>query len=277
MLENSLSALRCCRHLLRAELGRCQIDETRMRTDGVVVLPPGLHRCGGLPSGMKSMSHLPVIDWNYADRMKHANKNLGGGDVYFTYDGSGQRVRKVWLKAGNSIDERIYIGGWETFRQRAGSLTTAPTFERETLHVMDDQRRIAMVETKTIGPPDAQRWRFQPANLLGSSVMELDAQGHVITYEEYHPYGTTAFHSAGNSNVSDKRYRYTGKEKDEETGLYYHGARYYVPWLGRWTAADPLGIVDGLNLYAYARNAPLNLSDPSGTRSSPHDDGGAGA
>jgi len=226
---------------------------------------------------MTSMSHLPVIDWDYADRMKHANKETGGGDVYFTYDGSGQRVRKVWLKAGNSIDERIYIGGWETFRQRAGSLTTAPTFERETLHVMDDQRRIAMVETKTIGPPDAPRWRFQLTNLLGSSVMELDAQGHVITYEEYHPYGTTAFHSAGNSNVSDKRYRYTGKEKDEETGLYYHGARYYVPWLGRWTAADPLGIVDGLNLYAYARNAPLNLSDPSGTRSSPHDDGGAGA
>ena len=100
-----------------------------MRTDGVVVLPPGLHRCGGLPSGMKSMSHLPVIDWNYADRMKHANKNLGGGDVYFTYDGSGQRVRKVWLKAGNSIDERIYIGGWETFHQRTGSIRTPPTFE----------------------------------------------------------------------------------------------------------------------------------------------------
>src|SRR5262249_41258878 len=127
--------------------------------------------------------------------------------------------------------------------------------------------------------PDTQSivtpYGYQLTNLLGSSVMELDAQGHVITYEEYHPYGTTAFHSAGDTNISDKRYRYTGKEQDEETGLYYHGARYYVPWLGRWTAADPLGIVDGLNLYAYARNAPLNLSDPSGTRSRPHDDGGA--
>jgi RHS repeat-associated protein len=219
---------------------------------------------------MTFMSHLPAIDWDYADRMKHANKNLGGGDVYFTYDGGGQRVRKVWLKAGNSIDERIYIGGWETFRQRMGSVTTAPTFERETLHVMDDQRRIAMVETKTIGPPpNAPRWRFQLTNLLGSSVMELDAHAHVITYEEYHPYGSTAFHSSGDANLSDKRYRYTGKEKDEETGLYYHGARYYVPWLGRWTAADPEGLIDGPNLYAYSQNNPVGLLDPSGTQTKP--------
>jgi RHS repeat-associated protein len=220
---------------------------------------------------MKTMLHLPVIDWDYADRLKHANKGPGGGDVYFTYDGGGQRVRKVWLKdnPGNPIDERIYIGGWETFRQRTtGPITNPPTSERETLHVMDGQRRIAMVETKTIGPPpNDSRWRFQLTNLLSSSVMELDAQGNVITYEEYHPYGTTAFHSSGDPNLSDKRYRYTGKEKDEETSLYYHGARYYVPWLGRWTAADPAGTEDALNLYGYARNNPIVRSDPGGRQS----------
>src|ERR1019366_7436026 len=56
-----------------------------------------------------------------------------------------------------------------------------------------------------------------------------------------------------------------GKEGDEETGLYYHGARYYAPWLGRWTAADPIGIRDDLNLYRYARANPIRISDPSGT------------
>jgi RHS repeat-associated protein len=64
-----------------------------------------------------------------------------------------------------------------------------------------------------------------------------------------------------------KRYRYTGKERDEETGLYYHGARYYAPWLGRWTAADPAGMVDGLNLYRYSRDNPIVFSDPGGTQS----------
>ena len=69
------------------------------------------------------------------------------------------------------------------------------------------------------------------------------------------------------AEVSLKRYRYTGKERDEETGLYYHGARYYAPWLGRWTAADPAGLVDGPNLYLYARGSPVGLSDPNGNQS----------
>jgi RHS repeat-associated protein len=46
------------------------------------------------------------------------------------------------------------------------------------------------------------------------------------------------------------------------------GAPRYAPWLGRWTAADPLGLVDGLNLYRYSRDNPVNFSDPGGTESS---------
>jgi RHS repeat-associated protein len=64
--------------------------------------------------------------------------------------------------------------------------------------------------------------------------------------------------------VSLKRYRYTSKEKDEETGLYYHGARYYACWLARWTAADPAGLIDGPNRYQYVRSSPIALLDPSG-------------
>jgi RHS repeat-associated protein len=62
----------------------------------------------------------------------------------------------------------------------------------------------------------------------------------------------------------DRRYRYTGKEKDEETALYYHGARYYACWLGRWTAPDPSGLVDGPNRYAYVGNSPISKADPTG-------------
>jgi RHS repeat-associated protein len=94
----------------------------------------------------------------------------------------------------------------------------------------------------------------------------------VITYEEYHPYGTSALRVAdGTSPVSDKRYRYTGKERDEETGLYYHGARYYAPWLGRWTAADPAGMVDGVDLYSYSRGNPVRWSDPGGQQTQTDD------
>jgi RHS repeat-associated protein len=83
----------------------------------------------------------------------------------------------------------------------------------------------------------------------------------------YNPKGQRERIKYGNiAEVGLKRYRYTGKEKDEESGLYYHGARYYACWLGRWTAADPAGMVDGGNLYMYCRGNPIRLVDPNGKR-----------
>src|SRR5690606_23442517 len=107
--------------------------------------------------------------------------------------------------------------------------------------------------------------RYQFGNHLGSSSVELDANGALIAYEEYHPYGTTSF-QAGRSaaEVSVKRYRYTAKERDGETGLSYHSSRYYASWLGRWIATDPAGFVDGLNVYQYVRGNPVAHSDVLG-------------
>lgn len=225
----------------------------------------------GAHGSMTSMPHLAEIDWDYADRMQRADKG-GGGQVFFTYDAAGQRVRKVWEHG--VVDERIYLGGYEIFRHRL-IVGGGVDLERETLHVTDDQQRVAMAETKTQdgGVPVASpttRWRFQLDNHLGSAMLELDEAGNVISYEEYHPYGSTSF-SAGSASteVSAKRYRYTGKERDDETGLYYHGARYYAPWLGRWTAADPLGLKDGINVYQFVNSRPTILRDPGGTQSAP--------
>jgi len=126
--------------------------------------------------------------------MRQVDKG-GGGQVFFTYDASGQRVRKVWEHG--VVEERIYLGGFEIYRKRL-ALGGAVDLERETLHVMDDQRRVAMVETKTREggaalATAATRWRFQLDNHLGSATLELDPAGNVISYEEYHPYGSTAF------------------------------------------------------------------------------------
>lgn len=94
---------------------------------------------------------------------------------------------------------------------------------------------------------------------LGFFCSELDDSADVISYEEYHPYGTTAY-QAKNAAIKAvaKRYRYTGMERDEETGLEYHSARYYLPWLGRWLSADPIGI-GGINFYQYAKDTPVNF------------------
>jgi RHS repeat-associated protein len=66
--------------------------------------------------------------------------------------------------------------------------------------------------------------------------------------------------------VSGKRYRYTGMERDEETGMGYHTARYYLSWLGRWGQADPIGIRGGVNLWSYAASSPQRMSDRLGTK-----------
>jgi RHS repeat-associated protein len=215
---------------------------------------------------MTAMPHLPEIRWDFADWMQQVDLG-GGGTVYFVYDAAGQRIRKVHEHTGSTVEARVYLGGYEVYRKRQGGNLV---LERETLHVMDDTRRIALVETKrldegTAVPAPAPIIRHQLSNHLGSASIELDHSAAVISYEEYHPYGTTSYQAGpSGAEVSLKRYRYTGKERDEETGLYYHGARYYASWLGRWTAADPAGLVDGVGLYNYCRGNPVVMHDPSG-------------
>ena len=100
-------------------------------------------------------------------------------------------------------------------------------------------------------------------------ILELDDQAEVISYEEYYPYGSTSYQAVRvDIEVSPKRYRYTGKERDAENGLYYYGARYYAPWLARWMSCDPVKMVDGLNLYIHSRNDPINRHDLDGKQSS---------
>ena len=57
---------------------------------------------------------------------------------------------------------------------------------------------------------------------------------------------------------------FTGHQWDGESGLYYAPYRYYSPFQARWTTRDPLGMIDGPNVYAYVRGDPLGFSDPTG-------------
>ena len=108
--------------------------------------------------------------------------------------------------------------------------------------------------------------RYQLADHLASVIATLDPAGAVLNTEEYLPYGETSFGS-----YQRKRYRHTGKERDNESGLAYHSARYYAPWLARWVSADPSGHADGWSLYRYCRASPVMGSDPGGraTQTSP--------
>jgi RHS repeat-associated protein len=216
---------------------------------------------------MTAMAHLPNMNWNFLDQLQQTDLG-GGGTAYYVYDAGGQRFRKIVEKNGAMlIEERLYLGSFEIFRRRDASGTV--TLERETLHIMDDQQRVAMVETRTQGDDGSptQLIRYQFGNHIGSVSSELNGAGQIISYEEYYPYGSTSYQAVRGQTETPKRYRYSGKERDEETGLYYHGARYYAPWFGRWLSGDPAGLVDGSNLYSYVRANPVGLTDPTGTDS----------
>jgi RHS repeat-associated protein len=225
---------------------------------------------------MTWMPHLPLMQWSFLDQLLASSQQVvvdGTPETtWYVYDASGQRVRKVTERqaTANSTPtrktERIYLGGFEIYREYGGD-GVAIALERETLHVTDDTQRVAMVETRTLGDDGspARLTRYQFGNHLGSASLELDDQARIISYEEYTPYGSTSYQAVDvGIRAAAKRYRYTGMERDEETGLAYHGARYYVPWLGRWTSCDPAGLRDGVNAFLYVNDDPVNNVDPTG-------------
>ena len=231
---------------------------------------------------MDRMPHLTLMQWDCDDQLQASSTqavNNGGTPetTYYLYDASGQRVRKVTerkAEAGQQptrLKERIYLNGFEIYRKYDGRGATV-NLERETLHIMDDEQQIALVETKTKDQQGNDRLpkqltRYQLGNHLGSVSLELDRlQGKVISYEEFYPYGSTSYQAIKEGIETPKRYRYTGKERDEENHFSYHGARYYIPWLGRWTSYDPAETDEDINSYSFIRNRVIVLVDPSGTR-----------
>src|ERR1035437_5279627 len=239
-----------------------------------------------LHGNMTTMPHLQAMEWASKDQLNMTLRQAVNSDdtdgkqhqeerTYYVYDAAGQRARKTTeSSAGVKTKERLYLGGFELYREYDGGGKV--TLARETLHLMDDKKRVALVETKTVDPSvsastlPSTSTRYQFDNHLGTACLELDELANVITYEDYYPYGSTSYQAGRSSaEASLKRYRYTGKERDRETGFTYHGARYYVPWLGSWTATDPSNLADGPNLFAYARSNPVLLRDPSGRAGKP--------
>jgi RHS repeat-associated protein len=230
------------------------------------------------PNGNMSLPHLVGMDWNWADRLEHVSKQawdppLPGkifNDIYFRYDASGQRIRKAYAN-GAYIEESIYLGALEIYRMRNIG-DGAIAFRRMTLHVMDGNRRVALVETNdqdasVRGVFKAQRrMRYQLTDSLGTTILEIAEDGqYVISYEETYPYGESSVQIEQSvAGFSLKAYGYNGKERDDQTGLYYFGMRYYAAWLGRWANTDPIGVEDGINLFSYVSCNPIRYRDDTG-------------
>ncbi|RMO68815.1 Insecticidal toxin protein, partial [Pseudomonas syringae pv. aptata] len=189
-------------------------------------------------------------------------KDAASDEERYVYDGQGQRCRKISTAQASGrtlINEVRYLPGLEI-------RTTA---DGEILHVIIAQagRSSVRVLHWQAGKPYAinnDQVRYSLGDHLGSSTLELDQQGGLISQESYYPFGGTAWWAARSAvEAKYKTVRYSGKERDA-SGLYYYGFRYYAPWLQRWINPDPAGDVDSLNAYNFVSNNPVMLIDKDG-------------
>ncbi|WP_264688459.1 RHS repeat domain-containing protein, partial [Wolbachia endosymbiont (group A) of Sympetrum striolatum] len=168
------------------------------------------------------------LHWNYRDNIAYVDiitRPSGKNDSeYYVYDSGGQRVRKVTETYQNNETnstrvEKIYFGDIEVTRtyQESGLIK-----EKYTLHVADDKSRVALHHYWTKGTSNEIREsqdRYQLSNHLDSVALELNDNAEIITYEEYLPFGGTALIAGKTAReVTEKEYRYSGKERDDSTG-----------------------------------------------------------
>ncbi|WP_213938307.1 RHS repeat-associated core domain-containing protein [Pseudomonas sp. dw_612] len=201
------------------------------------------------------------LTWNSRDQLAVARlvERSGGQNDEETYVYSqGQRISKrlvTQAQAVSHVRQVRYLPGLE--------IRTLD--DAEELHVitLGNVRCLHWVKGKPAAIEQNQL-RYSLDDHLGSSTLELDRNGALISQEIYYPFGGTAWWAARSAvEVDYKTIRYSGKEMDV-SGLYYYGARYYAPWLQRWVSSDPGGDVDGLNLYGFVGNNPLRYVDPEG-------------
>ena len=98
---------------------------------------------------------------------------------------------------------------------------------------------------------------------LGSSSYITNLDGEVVQHIEYVPFGEVFIEER--NNIWNTPYLFNAKEFDEETGLYYYGARYYDPRVSLWISTDPMeDKFPSVSSYTYVINNPLNILDPNG-------------
>jgi len=197
------------------------------------------------------------FEWDFADKLRSFRVQAGTSQptkfAHYLYDAGGNRVKKLVRVSGGSYTSTTYIDG--IFEK-----LTDGTDTQNTLHVMDDNSRIATVRLGEEFGDTTPAVKYVLEDHLGNSTFEVNGDGTFIAKEEYYPFGETSFASYGK-----KRYKYNGKERDDESGLYNYGMRYYSAWTCRFISVDPLfRDYAYYTPYQYAGNKPINFIDMDG-------------
>ncbi len=181
------------------------------------------------------------------DPENHLTKVVAGSttQAQFAYDGDGGRTKKI---AGATTI--WYVGN---LYEDNGSLTT---------------KHIYLGSTEVAAVTNGTTTLYYHQDHLGGTNVTVDVNGVKKEVAEYLPFGGFSRHDKYGSSSEVAWFYFTGKKLDDETGLYYYGARYYDPSLGRFITADTIVQAPDnpqtLNRYSYANNNPVNNIDPTG-------------
>ncbi|MFA4889370.1 MAG: RHS repeat-associated core domain-containing protein [Candidatus Omnitrophota bacterium] len=197
-------------------------------------------------NGNMAQGKNKTLEYDVENRLAKVNES--GSVSTFLYDGDGGRVKKSTVHSQQST-ETSYIG----------SLFEIDSSGKTTKHIFVGSNRVCSIDKGSA----ATVVYYYHSDHLGSSNVISNQDGGVFQRCEYTPYGSTAL----NEGVDIAKHKFTGKELDS-TGLYFYGARYYDPEIGRFITADTIAQApydpQSLNRYSYCRNNPINYIDPSG-------------
>ena len=202
-----------------------------------------------------NLNNIGNLEWHYNNTLNKLTKaDKPNTTQYYVYDYQGNRIRTVIESDHQVQSQRDYLPSLDL-------ATNQVKQQSNTLHIGTH----ILSESSKDNTQTPHQTRYQLNSHLQSNTLELDVKAQTLSYEHYYPYGGTAIIAGKDkTKVQQKRYRYTGKERDDSSGLCYYGARYLTPWLARWISPDSAGAVDSLNLYIYVGNNPLKYTDPTG-------------
>jgi RHS repeat-associated protein len=191
--------------------------------------------------------------YNYGSKLTKVTSDFPGeGTVEYEY-GADQKRRE--RDDGTTVTGYNYDIGWNLLNEESSGGTLTMTY------VHDPMKVIGTVLVDLAGTtPATGTARYYSQDNIGSTRRLRDSSKGNLGQYEYEPYGGA--YSISGASIIDM---FTGHVWDEIAHLYYAPFRYYCPNLARWLSRDPLGMVDGPNVFAYVQDSPVNRVDPHGT------------